>query len=212
MQSRVSSDYATTLSHGLAAIQCQLSEATQQHLMRYHALLVEWNQAYNLTGIREPQAMISQLILDALVALPLIQSGPIIDVGSGAGLPGLPLAISRPDLAFTLVDSNGKKARFIKHVVTMLQLPNVDVVQSRIEAYTPAVKASWVISRAFSDLTQFIKLTRHLLAPQGQWLAWKGDPTAELAEVGNQVELRQHIPVQLPGVSAARCLLVLAPK
>ena len=206
------SRYADDLRSGLAAIHCDLTTEVQQKLLAYHGWLMEWNQAYNLTGIRDPKVMIPQLILDALVALPVIQIGPIIDVGSGAGLPGLPLAISRPDLNFCLIDSNGKKTRFIKHVVTMLQLPNVDVVQSRVEAYTPAVKANWVVSRAFSSLAQFIQLTRHLLAPQGQWLAWKGDPTTELTEIGPAVELRQNIPVQLPGVSAARCLLVLAPK
>ena len=206
------SRYAEDLRSGLAAIHCDLTTDAQQKLLTYHTLLMEWNQAYNLTGIRDPKVMIPQLILDALVGLPLLQSGPIIDVGSGAGLPGLPLAISRPDLDFTLIDSNGKKTRFIKHVVTMLQLPNVDVVQSRVEAYTPVDKAHWVISRAFSELAKFVDTTRHLLAEDGQWLAWKGDPTAELPAVSATTELRQQIPVHLPGISAARCLLVLAPK
>ncbi len=204
--------YAPLLSTGLTAIGCELAPAIQQRLLEFHALLIKWNQAYNLTGIRDPEAMIPQLILDALVALPLIDHGPVIDVGSGAGLPGLPLAIARPDIAFTLIDSNGKKTRFIKQVVTMLQLPNVDVIQSRVEAYTPAVKAHWIISRAFSELAQFVKVTRHLLADDGQWLAWKGDPTAELPAVSSNTVLRQHLPVHLPGISAARCLLVLAPK
>jgi len=207
-----STHFAVALAQGLAAINCPLAASVQQTLLAYHALLVKWNQAYNLTGIRDPQAMIPQLLLDALVAVPLLDRGPIIDVGSGAGLPGLPLAIARPDLAFTLIDSNGKKTRFIKQVVTMLQLPNVDVVQSRIEAYTPAVKARWVISRAFSELAKFVEVTKHLLAADGQWLAWKGDPTAELPAVSHSTEVRQRIPVHLPGIDAARCLLVLAPK
>lgn len=212
MVSTQSSAYAQSLSTGLAAIGCELAPAIQQQLLEFHALLVKWNQAYNLTGIRDPGAMISQLILDALVALPLIDRGPVIDVGTGAGLPGLPLAIARPDIAFTLIDSNGKKTRFINQVVTMLQLPNVDVIQSRVEAYTPVVKAHWVISRAFSELAKFIDMTSHLLATDGQWLAWKGEPTAELAAVSHNTELRQRIPVDLPGIDAARCLVVLAPK
>lgn len=206
------SNYAPALAAGLTAIGCRLAPTVQQQLLEFHALLVKWNQAYNLTGIRDPQAMIPQLLLDALVALPLLDRGPIIDVGSGAGLPGLPLAIARPDLGFTLIDSNGKKTRFIKQVVTMLQLPNVDVIQSRVENYTPAVPAHWVISRAFSELAKLVELTQHLLAADGQWLAWKGDPATELPAVSGSTELRQRLPVHLPGIDAARCLVVLAPK
>lgn len=212
MSSAHPAEYATVLTQGLTAINCPLPAPVQQQLLAYHGLLIKWNKAYNLTGIREPQAMLTQLLLDSLVALPILDHGPVIDVGSGGGVPGLPLAIARPDLAFTLVDSNGKKTRFINHVVTTLQLPNVDVVQSRIESYTPSVPARWVISRAFSELAEFIALTRHLLATDGQWLAWKANPQDELTAVMQHAELRQTIPVHLPGVNSARCLLVLAPK
>lgn len=200
------------LNDGLHTIQVELSDAAKQSLLDYLALLSKWNSAYNLTGIREPEAMIPQLLLDALVALPIITRGPILDVGSGAGLPGLPLAIARPDLRFVLLDSNGKKIRFIKQVVTTLQLPNVDVVQSRLAAYVPAQRFAWIISRAFSELPGFVSQTQHLLAESGRWLAWKGsEPEVEIAQAQQWATLEQRIAVTLPGVTQARCLLVLAP-
>ncbi len=200
------------LTQGLVEIQVAIADETKQLLIEYLALLIKWNSAYNLTGIRDPQAMIPQLLLDALVALPLLKQGPILDVGSGAGLPGLPLAIAQPHLRFVLLDSNGKKIRFIKQVVTMLQLPNVDVVQSRLEAYVPAERFTWIVSRAFSDLPGFVSQTRHLLADSGRWLAWKGsEPDVEITQAQRWATLQQRIPVALPGVTQARCLLILAP-
>lgn len=204
--------YLAQLTQGLDTIQVELAAGTRQLLIDYLALLVKWNSAYNLTGIRDPQAMIPHLLLDALVALPLLGHGPILDVGSGAGLPGLPLAIARPDLNLVLLDSNGKKARFIKQVVTMLQLPNVDVVQSRLDAYVPTQRFAWIISRAFSELPRFVSQTQHLLADSGRWLTWKGsEPDAEIVQAQPWATLQQRIPVTLPGVTQARCLLVLAP-
>ncbi len=200
------------LSEGLDEIQVAIADETKQLLIEYLALLIKWNSAYNLTGIRDPQAMIPQLLLDALVALPLLKQGPILDVGSGAGLPGLPLAIAQPHLRFVLLDSNGKKIRFIKQVVTMLQLPNVDVVQSRLEAYVPVERFAWIVSRAFSELPGFVSQTKHLLADSGQWLAWKGsEPDLEITQAQRWATLQQRIPVALPGVTQVRCLLILAP-
>ncbi|MBI3561110.1 MAG: 16S rRNA (guanine(527)-N(7))-methyltransferase RsmG [Gammaproteobacteria bacterium] len=210
-QADPSSDPAQLLAAGLRAIEVDVSASQQTQLLRYHTLLIKWNKTYNLTGIRAPHAMIPHLLLDALLGLPLLDRGPVIDVGSGAGLPGLPLAITRPDIHFILLDSNGKKTRFINQVVTELQLPNVDVVQSRVQAYRPAVKAQWVISRAFSDLATFTGVSQHLLAAEGRWLAWKSDPQTELAALSGCAVLREQRPVQVPGITAPRCLLVLAP-
>lgn len=207
------SELATLLQTGLHSLNLDVPAAQQQALLAYVDLLATWNKSFNLTAIRDPRDMVNQHILDAMVALPLVIHGPVLDVGSGAGLPGIPLAITRPDLHFTLLDSNGKKIRFIKQVVITLQLANVDVVQSRVENYQPPAPFALIVSRAFSSLEQFIGLSRHLLAPNGEWLAWKGRlDNAELKEVTAEAQVIATIPVKLPQVSATRQLVRLALK
>jgi 16S rRNA (guanine527-N7)-methyltransferase len=206
-------ELATLLQSGLGNLNLDVPAAQQQALLAYIDLLVTWNNSFNLTAIRDPREMIGQHLLDALVALPSLERGPVLDVGSGAGLPGIPLALARPDLRFTLLDSNGKKVRFIKQVVITLRLENVDVVQSRVENYRTAVPFALIVSRAFSSLEQFLRLTRHLLAPDGEWLAWKGAPDAnELKAVTSLAEVRATIPVRLPGVTGERQLVKLGMK
>jgi 16S rRNA (guanine527-N7)-methyltransferase len=198
------------LSAGLQQLDIQLDSGQQQKLLAFLNLLQKWNRSFNLTAIREPQAMISELLLDALVALPQLSQGPILDVGTGAGLPGVPLAIARPDLAFTLLDSNGKKIRFIKQVVIELQIANVDVVQSRIEAFQPAEHFATVISRAYADISKLVTSTSHLLMKDGFWLAWKGELNdAELTKARQYAQVDEVFPVQLPGVSRPRHLVKL---
>jgi len=201
-------ELASLLQAGLHSLKLDVPAAQQQALLAYIDLLSSWNKSFNLTAIRDPRQMINQHVLDALTALPYVSHGPVLDVGSGAGLPGIPLAITRPDLHFTLLDSNGKKVRFIKQVVITLQLANVDVVQSRVENYQPATAFSLIVSRAFSSLEQLVRLTRHLLVTDGEWLAWKGrldDP--ELRAVEKLASVRETIPIQLPKVSSARQLV-----
>ena len=183
--------------------------AHQAALLEYVQLLQKWNAAYNLTAIRAPEDMLSRHILDALVALPWLEPGPILDVGTGAGLPGIPLAIARPDQDFILLDSNGKKVRFIKQVVMALQIPNVDVVQSRVETYHAASPIGLIISRAYASLSDLVTATRHL-QPQHGWLAWKGQLKAdELAEVQAIAALEQDIQICLPGITGERHLVKL---
>jgi len=204
-------ELATLLQGGLHSLKLDVPAAQQQVLLAYVDLLITWNKSFNLTAIRDPHDMVSRHLLDALVALPYIMRGPVLDVGSGAGLPGIPLAITRPDLHFTLLDSNGKKIRFIKQVLITLQLANVDVVQSRVESYQTDVQFGLIISRAFSSLGQFIQLTRHLLASDGEWLAWKGElDAADVQEVSQLAHIAATIPVQLPGVSGHRQLVRLS--
>lgn len=196
-----------TLAHGLQQLRLTIPEAQQALLLEYVQLLHSWNAAYNLTAIRIPQDMVSRHILDALVALPWLGAGPFLDVGSGAGLPGIPLAIACPEQDFVLLDSNGKKVRFIKHVVMALQIRNVDVVQSRVETYQPAAAIGLIVSRAFASLLDLVSATRHL-QPQRGWLAWKGQLKAdELAEVQAVAEVEEDIRVILPGVEAERHLV-----
>jgi 16S rRNA (guanine527-N7)-methyltransferase len=206
----VNSELATLLQAGLQRLSLDVPAAQQHALLAYIELLTTWNKSFNLTAIREPREMVTQHLLDALVALPYVTRGPVLDVGSGAGLPGIPLAITRPDLDFTLLDSNGKKVRFIKQVVITLQLANVDVVQSRVENYQAAVPFALIVSRAFSSLEQFLRLSRHLLAADGEWLAWKGPiDDAELRAVNGLARVQASIPVELPQQSATRQLVRL---
>jgi 16S rRNA (guanine527-N7)-methyltransferase len=198
------------LRSGLHGLNLDVPAAQQQALLAYIDLLSSWNKSFNLTAIRDPRDMVNQHVLDALVALPYVTQGPVLDVGSGAGLPGIPLAIARPELHFTLLDSNGKKIRFIKQVVIALQLANVDVVQSRVENYQPPAQFGLIVSRAFSSLEQFIRMTRHLLAPTGEWLAWKGRlEDAELQSVVALAEMQVTIPIHLPATSGTRQLVRL---
>ena len=205
-----SAELETLLQSGLRSLKLDVPAAQQQALLAYIDLLSSWNKSFNLTAIREPRQMVNQHVLDALVALPYVCRGPVLDVGSGAGLPGIPLAIARPELRFTLLDSNGKKIRFIKQVVISLQLANVDVVQSRVEDYQAPTPFGLIVSRAFSSLEQFVRLTRHLLAPDGEWLAWKGrlDDT-ELHAVAVLAQVRESISIRLPHVSSTRQLVRL---
>ena len=203
----VAHSLVTTLAQGLQQLRLDIPAAQQAALLEYVQLLHTWNAAYNLTAIRAPQDMLSRHILDALVALPWLGAGPILDVGSGAGLPGIPLAIACPDQEFILLDSNGKKVRFIKQVVMALQIQNVDVVQSRVETYQPSTAIGLIVSRAFASLLDLVNATRHL-QPQRGWLAWKGQLKAdELAQVQAVAEVEQDIRVALPGVEAERHLV-----
>jgi len=204
---------ATHLASGLHQLGLGLPADQQQTLLAYLDLLNTWNRRFNLTAVRDPLNMVSQHLLDALVALPWVRRGPVLDVGSGAGLPGLPLAIARPELDFTLLDSNGKKIRFIKQVVISLQLANVDVVQSRVESFRSQRSYALIVSRAFASLAEFIRLSRHLLDPvDGEWLAWKARLTpSELQDLDGLAQIREHIPVNLPGITAPRQLVRLQP-
>lgn len=180
-----------------------------QDLAAYVVLLDKWNQAYNLTAVRQPQMMIYHHILDALAGIPYLKYSPIIDVGSGAGLPGIPLALCLPDIQFTLLDSNGKKVRFIKQVIMELQIPNVNVVQSRVEAYQSGHKFAMVISRAVCAITELIKMTDHLLAPAGAYLCWKGEnPQTEIAALDTDKAVK-CISVTIPKVESGRHLVLL---
>ncbi len=187
-----------------------LSSSQQQKLHDYLALLQKWNKAYNLTAIRDPTQMMPLHVFDSLSILPYLHGTRYIDVGTGAGLPGIPLAIAKPEFHFTLLDSNGKKTRFLTHVQHQLQLPNVEVVQSRVEQYHPTQPFDTITTRAFSDLGDMIQLSRHLLAQNGIWLAMKGQlPEVELAELTQQeLSVKAHL-LNVPEVDASRFAIVI---
>lgn len=192
------------LSEGLKALNLSMAP---EALLTYLALLQRWNRAYNLTSVREPTAMVSRHLLDSLAVLPWTSGSRWLDVGSGAGLPGIPLAIARPDVSVVLLDSNGKKTRFLKEVKRVLDLSNVEVVQSRAELYHPRQSFDMVISRAFTHLEQMVTWTRHLIAPEGIWVAMKGvRPDVELASL----TLPYHVESYSVGdASDARCCVIL---
>jgi 16S rRNA (guanine527-N7)-methyltransferase len=201
-------DWRRLLAPGLKTLGLTLPAGGEAALLRYVELLERWNQAYNLTAVRDPAEMVSKHLLDSLAVLPFVTEGSVADVGTGAGLPGIPLAIARPELRFTLLDSNGKKTRFVTQAMGELKLANVQVVQARSEAYRPAAPFSLVLSRAFASLADFAKLAGGLAAPGGRLLAMKGsDPMEEIAALPAGFRVVAVHPLTVPGLGAERCLV-----
>lgn len=175
--------------------------------LQYVRLLDKWNHAYNLTAVRDKDMMVSRHILDSLAILPWIKGKRILDVGSGPGLPGIPLALARPELQVVLLDSNGKKVRFLKEAKRVLSLNNIDIVQTRVENYHPHLGFDTVVSRAFSELQQMINWTQHLIAKEGIWLAMKGQyPTAELSTLHDSYQVATYT---VPGIEGERCCVII---
>ena len=197
-----------TLAAGLTALGIALPEAAQLKLLAFRDLLLKWNRTYNLTALRDPQQVISHHLLDALAILPHVGAGPLLDVGSGGGLPGIPLAIARPDLSVTLVDTVQKKATFLQQAAIELELKSVAVHHARVEEMRG--QYAQISSRAFAELARFISLTHHLLAPGGRWLAMKGArPDDEIKALPAGSEVEAIIPLAIPGLDAERHLIIL---
>jgi len=193
------------LQQGLSALALEINEIQLEALLNFIQLMVKWNQAYNLTAVRDPLAMVAVHLLDSLAVLPHIAAPRVADIGTGAGLPGIPLAICLPDQHFVLVDSNAKKTRFVRQVALELKLKNVEVVHSRVELFKTEALFSTVITRAFAGMADIVKLTEHLLADGGVLLAMKGQrPEQELAELKAAYSV---IPIKAPGIDAERCLI-----
>ncbi|EED31965.1 methyltransferase GidB [gamma proteobacterium NOR5-3] len=200
------------LSDGLHSLGLKIGTAQQQLLLDYLKLLSRWNKTYNLTAVRDERAMVTRHLLDSLAVYPHLQGQRLIDVGTGAGLPGIPLAIALPNLHFTLLDSNGKKTRFLVHAVSELGLSNVDVVKSRVSDYVPAQGFDVVLSRAFASLGDMISSCQHLLSPAGEFLAMKGQhPDEELQRIESAAFQVSTVDLQVPGLSEDRCLLRIRP-
>lgn len=196
------------LQTGLVDMGLAISELTQQKLLDYVALIHKWNKVHNLTAVREPEEMITLHLLDSLAVLPHIQAERLLDVGSGAGLPGIPLALCLPELQVTVLDSSHKKASFMRQAKAELGIGNLEVVCARVEQFKPDVQYDLIVSRAFSDLNLFTSLTKHLCKPGGQWLAMKGQlPHDELAQIS--IQPSKIIPLQVAGLDAQRHLVFL---
>jgi len=196
----------TDLLRGLEAL--GLAPELETPLVAYLELLLHWNRAYNLTAITDPVQMVSHHVLDSLAVLPRIHGSRIADIGSGAGLPGIPLAIARPDLRVVLVEAVGKKNRFQKQAILELGLSGVSAVQSRVENYRPEEPFDTVISRAFAATRDFVSLAGHLVGPDGRLLAMKGrDPAGELEALPDPWRVVAVHGIRVPGLEAERHLV-----
>lgn len=196
------------LENGLAAMGLSINAPVQQKLLAYLALIYKWNKVHNLTAVREPAEMVTLHLLDSLAVLPHIQAERLLDVGSGAGLPGIPLALCLPQMRVTVLDSSHKKASFMRQAKAELGVDNVEVVCGRVEQFKPEELYDVIISRAFSDLNQFTSLTRHLCKPDAQWLAMKGvHPYDELTQIS--IKPSQIAPLHVAGLKAQRHLVFL---
>ena len=205
------------LAAGIAALGLALPNGAEAKLLAYLALLDKWNRVYNLTAVRDVERMVSHHLLDSLAAVPFYQGGEpkwvsVLDVGSGGGLPGIPLAIARPGLQVTLIDSIAKKTAFLLQAKAELGLENLRVVTSRVEDFRPDAPFDVITSRAFSDLKLFVTLTRHLLKPGGCWMAMKGlMPHEEIDTLPDWVRVSANQFIVVPGLEASRHMIVLEP-
>ena len=205
---------AALLAKGVAEMDLDVSRETQEKLLAYLALLQKWNKVYNLTAVRDSMEMVTLHLLDSLSVLPYIDTSNLLDVGSGGGLPGIVLAICKPELQVTTIDTVQKKTIFMRQVKGELGLSNLTVVHARVESYQPSHKFEVIISRAFSDIALFVKLTEHLLAQNGKWLAMKGQvPHEELTslaiKVNHAIKIKNIVPLNVAGLNAERHLLVI---
>lgn len=202
---------AALLTAGIAEMDLDVSPEAQQKLLQYLSLLNKWNKVYNLTAVRDPLEMVTLHLLDSLSVLPHIQTRNLLDVGSGGGLPGIALAICLPNLQVTTIDTVQKKAIFMRQAKGELGLNNLAVVHARVENYQPSEKFEAIISRAFSETSLFVKITQHLLADNGQWLAMKGlAPHKELKTL--ELKSNKIIPLKVAGLDAERHLVIVENK
>jgi 16S rRNA (guanine527-N7)-methyltransferase len=193
---------------GISELGLALDDAAIERLLAYVELLERWNAAYNLTAVRDPADMVTRHLIDSLAIVPHVRGATLADLGSGAGLPGIPLAIVAPERDILLVDSNGKKARFLREAVRRLGLARVRVAESRVENVEGSFDC--ITARAFASLAEMLGWGGHLLARDGIWLALKGRfPEDELAAVPADFRVEDVIALRVPGLDAERHLVVV---
>ena len=214
---RFSGNAAELLSTGATDLSIDLSPAQVQQLLDYVALIAKWNRVYNLTAVRDTGEMLTQHILDSLAIVPALERElgtsrfRLLDVGSGAGLPGVVIAIAMPNVEVVCVDTVAKKATFIQQVAAQLKLQNLTARHARVESMEPT-QTDAITSRAFASLHDFTSLSRSHLAPGGRWVAMKGKPTdAELAELDDELEVFHVEQLRVPHLDAERCLVWIRP-
>lgn len=201
----------SVLDEGLQQLPLQLSATQCDQLLAYVALLDKWNRVYNLTAVREPARMIGLHLLDSLAVLPHLGVGKtLLDVGTGGGLPGIPVSIARPDLSVTMLDTIAKKTTFVRQAIAELELVNADAVTARVEEFKPARKFDIVVSRAFAELKDFVDSAASHCADAGLMLAMKGVfPHDEIARLPGGIEVTEVVPLNVPQVDGKRHLVLL---
>jgi len=199
------------LEKGIEELGIECSPHQVEQLLDYVGLLITWNSAYNLTAIRDPEQMIALHLLDSLAIMPFVTGDNLIDVGTGPGLPGIPLAIMCPQKTFKLLDSNGKKTRFLFHARCQLKLQNLTEIQSRVEQFKPEQTYDTVLSRAFTSVAEMVDKCKHLLHPDGRFLAMKGKfPQSELSLLEKDYKVDVSHRLMVPGVEGERHLIEIS--
>lgn len=207
------STFRAQLESGIQQLSLDINDSQIENLLSYHALLVKWNRAFNLTSVRDPGQMIDRHLIDSLSMISALNDGQLIDVGTGPGLPGMVIAIVKPDLTVYLLDSNGKKTRFLNQVKMSLNIDNTTVIHHRLESWQSGMLFEQITSRAFATLSDMVSFSRHLLAPNGRFLAMKGlYPEAELAALPGDIEILAVSPLTVPGTDGERHLVELSIK
>jgi 16S rRNA (guanine527-N7)-methyltransferase len=203
---------AAQLEQGLEALDMKLSEMQIEKLLSFLKLLTKWNRVYNLTAVRNLQKGVSIHLLDSLAIAGYLVGRRILDVGSGAGFPGIPLAIVKPESEFVLLDSSQKKAAFLRQALAELQLKNASVACVRAETWRPTQLFDCIVCRALAGLAEFVDLTRHLLASGGAFAAMKGAyPHEEIAELSPEYRVKQVVALSVPELNAERHLVLIEP-
>jgi 16S rRNA (guanine527-N7)-methyltransferase len=204
-QHTLENELLTVLKDSLKNCDLEVTETQQKLLIHYVLLIHKWNKAYNLTSVREPQQMVIKHIVDSIVVAPFLDKINYIDVGTGPGLPGIPLAIMCPDKQFILLDSLGKRVRFMKQVAYELKIDNIQPIQSRVEDFIPTVEIDGVLSRAFASLKDMLHWCQHLVDSHGVFLALKGQLSSnELDELPFGFILQETIKLDVPGLEGER--------
>ncbi len=204
---------AEQLPAGLHELGLELPASVQAKALAYLTLLEKWNRVYNLTGVRDPREMVTRHLLDSFAIIPFVAGPRVLDIGTGAGLPGIPLALALPDMGFVLLDSSAKKVQFVRQVVTELDLQNVAVVCQRTQQYTPTTRFNTVVTRALASIKEILTMARALCTHGGRVLIMKGVfPTEELAEMPGGYEIVQVVPLRVPGLKARRHLVHIEPR
>jgi 16S rRNA (guanine527-N7)-methyltransferase len=200
---------AQDLDRGLAGLDLDLPAPARATLLSYLELLARWNRAYNLTAVRDPDEMVPRHLLDSLAVAAHVRGPRAADVGTGAGLPGIPLAVALPEVEWTLIEVNGKKARFLRQAVAELGLSNIVVVHAHAEQYQPETKFDTLVARAFADIPAIIAAAGHLCRLQGRILAMKGRHPRDELNVAPAFEVERVVSYRVPGVDAERHLVII---
>ena len=206
-------EFTMALFDSAKLIGIEISDFQVEQLIKYLELLIKWNKTYNLTAIRDPKEMLTKHLIDSLSIAPHIindKNNQVLDVGTGPGLPGIPMSILYPEVEFLLLDSNGKKTRFLTQCKIMLGLNNIQVFNGRVEEASVDKKFNQILSRAFTSLGNMVDLCAHLLAEKGQFLAMKGvEPESEASEMSNDYQIEKSIPLCVPGCDEQRHLIII---